>query len=186
MLARWERWPRSSKLLDLRTCPVIFFTAVSYLKGALLLIQHFLGLPIYTMWLVNKSMGSADCDELSGCMNSVYFEHKRKTRTISHQECLRLAERKYRILYRTGKWTAFKNDPLSGFFVASDKDSRNHIRYEGGWGGGCDNKGGGRGDSNRLGKLTCHNYGKLGHIARNCWSYSGGTSKVTQLKNSLE
>ena len=118
--------------LRLEDMPGDFFTAVSYLKGALLLILHFLGLPIYTMWLVNNTMGSADCDELSGCMNSVYFEHKRKTRTISHQECLRLAERKYRILYRTGKWTAFKNDPLSGFFVASDKDSRNHIRYEGG------------------------------------------------------
>ena len=62
--------------------------AVSYLKGALLLLQSCLGLPTDAMGLLNNVMGSADCDELSGFMNLVYFDHKRKTRVISHQEYL--------------------------------------------------------------------------------------------------
>ena len=67
------------------------------------------------MGLLNDTMGSADCDEFSRFMNSVYFDHKRKTRIIDHREFLRLAEAEYRTLYRTGSWTASKNDPFSGF-----------------------------------------------------------------------
>ena len=63
-------------------------TSVRYLKGALLLLQNFSGLPTDTMGLLNDTMGSADCDKFSGFMNSVYFDHKRKTRVISHQEYL--------------------------------------------------------------------------------------------------
>lgn len=63
------------------------------------------------MCLLNNTMGSADCVEFSGFMNSVHFNHKRKTRVISHQEYLCLTEAEYRTLYRTGKWTASRNDP---------------------------------------------------------------------------
>ena len=70
----------------------IMCTAVRYLKGALLLLKNTSGLPIDTMGLLNDIMGSADCDDFSGFINSVYFDHKSKTRMIAHQEFLRLAE----------------------------------------------------------------------------------------------
>ena len=44
-------------------------TAVSYLKGALLLLQNCSGLPTDIMCLLNDTMGSADCDEFSWFMN---------------------------------------------------------------------------------------------------------------------
>ena len=74
-------------------------------------------LPTDTMGLLNDTMGLADCNKFSGFMNSVYFDHKRKTREITHQEYLCLAEAKYHTLYQAGKWTASRNDPSSGFFV---------------------------------------------------------------------
>jgi len=77
-------------------------TAVSYLKGTLLLLQNCSVLPTKTMVLLNDTMGSADYDKFSGFMNSVYFDHKKKTRVISHQEYIRLAEVEYRTLYRAG------------------------------------------------------------------------------------
>ena len=70
-------------------------TAVSYLKGALLLLQNCSGLPTNTMVLLNEIMGSAAYDEFSGFMNLLYFDHKRKTRVIAHQEYLCLAEAEY-------------------------------------------------------------------------------------------
>ena len=89
------------------------YTAVSYLKGVLLLLHNCTGLPKDTIGILNDTMGLADCNEFTGFMNSVYFDHKRKTRVISHHEYLRLVESKYRTLYILGKWTASKNDPLS-------------------------------------------------------------------------
>ena len=107
-------------------------TAVSYLKGALLLLQNCLGLPTDTMGLLNDTMGSADCNEFSGFMNSMYFDHKRKTREITHQEYLCLAEAEYRTLYRAGKWTVSRNSPSSGFFANHGRQGRGR-----GDGGGC-------------------------------------------------
>ena len=154
-------------------------TAVSYLKGALLLLQNCSGLPTDTMGLLNDTMGSADCAEFSGFMNSVYFDHKRKTRVIPHQEYLRLAEAEYRTLYRAGKWTASKNDPASGFFVDGGRGQGQGDGGRGGRGGrgrgeGGRGRGGGR-TTNRWSRLSCHNCGKLGHIARNCWALGGGS-----------
>jgi len=74
--------------------------AVNCLKGALLLLQDYSGLPINTMGLLNDNMGSADCNKLSGFMNSVYFDHKKKTRITLYQEYLRLAEAERCTLYR--------------------------------------------------------------------------------------
>ena len=76
------------------------YTAVGYLKGALMLLHNRSELPTDTMGLLNNIMISSDCDEFSGFMNSVYYDHKRKTRLINHSEYLRLAEAEYRTLYR--------------------------------------------------------------------------------------
>ena len=136
------------------------------------------------MSLLNDTMGSADCDKFRGFMTSVYLDHKRKTRVISHQEYLRLAEIEYRTLYRAGKWTASRNDPTSGFFV--DHGGRGYGRGESrdrGRGRGDGGQGGGH-NTNRWSRLSCHNYGRLGHISCNCWS-PGGDSEGQGLSNEV-
>ena len=109
-------------------------TAVSYLKGALLLLKNTSVLPTDTMGLMNDIMESADCDDFSGFMNSVYFDHKKKTRVIAHQEFLRLAEVEYRTRYRIGKCTASRSDPTFGIFV--DHGGLGRGRGDGGHGRG--------------------------------------------------
>jgi len=143
-------------------------------KGVSLLLNNCSELPADTMVLLNDTMGSADCDEFSVFMRSVYFDHKWKTRVITHQEYLRLAESEYRTLYRAGKWAASKNDPMSAFFVGQPgrgggcgDSGRGDGRGNGGRGGGC-------GNGNRWNKLSCHNCGKMGHISRNYWSSGVG------------
>jgi len=74
-------------------------TAVSYLKGALMLLQNCSDLPTDTMGLLNNIIISADCDEFSGFMNLVYYNHKRRTRLINHSKYLRLAKAEYRTFY---------------------------------------------------------------------------------------
>jgi len=143
-------------------------TAPSYLKGALLLLNNCSELPTDTMGLLNGTMELVDCDEFSGFMRSVYFDHKRKTRVITHQDYLRLAESEYCTLYRVGKWTSLKNDPTLAFFVGQSGQGGGY--GDSGCGGGLGNVGcgGGRGDGNRWSKLSCHNCGKMDHISRNC------------------
>ena len=53
-------------------------TAVSYLKGALMLLQNCSEIPTNTIGLLNDIMISADCDNFSGFVNLVYYDHKRK------------------------------------------------------------------------------------------------------------
>ena len=60
-------------------------TAVSYLKGARLLLQNFSDLPTDTMGLLNNTIGLTDCDEFNSFMSSIYFDHKLKTQVITHQ-----------------------------------------------------------------------------------------------------
>ena len=72
-----------------------FCMAVSYLKDALLQLQNCSGLPTDTVGLLNGIIGSVDCNGFSGFMDLVYFDHKRKTRVIAHQEYLCLAEVEY-------------------------------------------------------------------------------------------
>ena len=53
-------------------------TAVSYLKGALMLLQNCSEILTNTIGLLNDIMISADCDNFSGFVNLVYYDHKRK------------------------------------------------------------------------------------------------------------
>ena len=51
-------------------------TAVSCLKGVLLLPHKCTGMPTDDMGLPNHTMGSADCDDFTCFMYSVYFGYK--------------------------------------------------------------------------------------------------------------
>jgi len=93
------------------------YKAVSYLKGALMLLQNCSEHPTDTMGLLNDIMISVDCNKLSGFMNSVYYDHKRKTWLINHSEYLRLAKAEHYTLYRKERWTTSVSDPASGLFV---------------------------------------------------------------------
>ena len=106
-------------------------TTVSYLKGALMLLQNCAGLPMDMMGLLNDIMGSADCEEFSEFMNLAYFDHKRKTRIIAHQEYLRLAESEYWTLYWSGKWTVSKNNRMSGFYAGQPSQGGGGRGYSG-------------------------------------------------------
>ena len=94
------------------------------------------------MGLLNDTMGLTDCDDYSGFMNLLYFDRRRKSRVITHQEYLRLAEAEYCNLYWAGKWTASRNNPVLGFFV----DHGGRGQYDSDRGGGC-----GDGDGGQIG-----------------------------------
>jgi len=149
-------------------------TAVSYLEGTVLLSQNCLGPPTDTMGFLDDTMGSDDCDEFSGFMNNVYFNHKRKLRIISHQEYFCLDKAEYRTLYQGRKWTASNSDPTSSFFI--DHGDRGRCRGNSGRGRGHGRearRGDGR-DTNRWSRLLCHICRKLGDISRICWAPGGG------------
>ena len=81
-------------------------TAVSYLKEALVLLQNCDAIPTNTMELINDIMTSADCDEFTEYMKSIYFASKRKKILLASFTCyLNTAESEYRTLYRARKWT---------------------------------------------------------------------------------
>ena len=104
-------------------------TVVSYLKGAVMLLQNCTVLPTDLVGLLNDIMLSAENTDFTSFMKSVYFDDKRKTRVIGFTEHLNLAEAEYRNIYRAGKWLASKNDPASGFFVKHDEESNNDDTY---------------------------------------------------------
>ncbi len=61
-------------------------TMVSYLKGALLLLQNCAAIPTETMGLLNNVMSFADCKDFTDYMNSIYFSSKR-TNTMGDYMC---------------------------------------------------------------------------------------------------
>ena len=67
-------------------------TVASYLKWALLLIQNCLVIPTDTMGLINKVMVSADYDEFTGYMTSIYFASKRESLVGGYMEYLDTAK----------------------------------------------------------------------------------------------
>ena len=99
-------------------------TAVSYLKGALMLLQNCDAIPTNMTGLLNDIMMLADCDEFTEYMKSIYFASKRKkTSLASFTSYLNTARSKYRTLYRTGKWKKSEADPDFGFmWVTKVKD----------------------------------------------------------------
>ena len=78
-------------------------TVVSYLKGALLLLQNCGAIPTDIMGLLNDGMVSADCEEFTSYMKSIYFAAKRTSSGQSYMPYLDAAEAEYRTLYRRGK-----------------------------------------------------------------------------------
>ena len=78
-------------------------TLVSYLKGALLLLQNCSALPTDTMGLLNDVMVSADCREFVEYMQSIYFASKRNNTEQGHMEYLDSTEGEYRTLYHKGR-----------------------------------------------------------------------------------
>lgn len=52
-------------------------TVVSYLKGALLILQNCSVIPTDTMGLLNDVMSSPDCDDFTDYMKSIYYASKR-------------------------------------------------------------------------------------------------------------
>ena len=53
-------------------------TVVNYLKVAIFLRQNCAAIPMDTMGLLNDAIVSADCDEFTGYMTSIYFVSKRE------------------------------------------------------------------------------------------------------------
>ena len=150
-------------------------TMVSYLKGALILLQNCDGFPTDTIVLLKNIMCSAECNELSEFMKIVYINHKQKTDVIEPTTYLDLTELEYRALYKGQKWTKLEINPASRFYVndagAVGTSVDNHTRVSddsrtgrgrGGQGGhdGCVGRGHGR-------NVDYHDYGKQGHIDHN-------------------
>jgi len=122
-------------------------------------------------------MCSAECDDFSLYMKSVYFNHKRQTKVITPMEYLKITELEYHTLYCTRKWTASKTDQSSGFFVGGypgQGGGGDNKKNKGSGGGGTYNKkGGGSVNKNIQAKITRHNCRRLGHMSRNCFLPGG-------------
>ena len=78
-------------------------TVVSYIKGALLLLQNCGAIPTDVMGFLNDVMVSADCDEFTAYMQSIYFASKRDSSSQGNMAYLDAAEAEYRNLYRKCK-----------------------------------------------------------------------------------
>ena len=111
-------------------------TVVSYLKGALLLLQNCGAIPTNTMGLLNDLMPSADCLEFTEYMKSIYFASKRINTIRDYMAYLNCAEGKYRTLYRKGKWTKASAPQDSGFTAGEGGDTQLYGRGGGGRGRG--------------------------------------------------
>ena len=94
-----------------------FGTVVSYLKGVLFLLANCGKLPTDSMGILRDTFCLSECDEFTGFMTDMYFEHKRKTNVFDYMEYLTLAKAKYRTLYRKQEWTVAKSDPSFEFYV---------------------------------------------------------------------
>ena len=96
-------------------------TVVSYLKGALLLLQNYSAIPTNAMGLLNDVMSSTDCSDFTSYMKSIYFASKRTGTVGDYMEYLDAAEAEYCTLYRKGKWTKASAPQDSGFIGDGDE-----------------------------------------------------------------
>ena len=96
-------------------------TMVSYLKGALLLLQNCGPIPTDVMGLLNDVMVLVDYEEFTPYMTSIYFASKRNSSKTGYMEYLDTAEGGYRTLYRKGKWVKVV-DPAKSGFVGDDNE----------------------------------------------------------------
>ena len=138
-------------------------TVVSYLKGALLLLQNCSAILTNAMGLLNDVMLSADCSDFTSYMKSIYFASKRTGTVGDYMEYLDAAEAEYRTLYRKGKWTKASAPQDSGF-VGDEPGGRGNR-------GGPGQSGTGQGNTRK----KSHNCGKVGHLSRDCWAPGGGS-----------
>ena len=67
-------------------------SVMSNLKGILMLLRSCSKLSTSTMCVLKDAVCSALCDEFSGSVPSVYFDHKRNTQIIEHNKRLQLAK----------------------------------------------------------------------------------------------
>lgn len=130
-------------------------TVVSYLKGVLLLLENCEAIPMDAMSLLNDVMSSADCQEFTAYMQSIYLASKRDNTVGGYMEYLDSAESKYRTLYRKGKYTKATVGQESGF--VSDADEADYF-----------NSGRGRGRSREYSRKKCNTCGRVGLLARMC------------------
>lgn len=153
-------------------------TIVSYLKRSLILLVNYGKLPTNKMGLLKDTFCSAECEDFTAFITSIYYKHKRKTNVINYMKYITLAKSEYRMLYQNQKWTVSKNDLSSGFYVGTPAT----INGITGGDGKCndnDNDGSGkkmrRRRCNSSGRKACHNCRKLGHLEADCWSPGGVT-----------
>ena len=97
---------------------------VSYLKGALLLLQNCGVILTNTMGLLNGVMTSTDCLEFTEYMKSIYFASKRTNTVGDYMAYLKCAEGEYRTLTRKGKWTKASAPQDSGFTADKSGDAQ--------------------------------------------------------------
>ena len=69
--------------------------AVSYLKGAIMLLQNCDKIPTDTMCLLNNVMTLVDCDEFTKYMKIIYFTSKRNKHLTTYTFYLNTAEPEY-------------------------------------------------------------------------------------------
>ena len=163
-------------------------TAVSYLKGALMLLQNCEAVPTDTLGLLDQIITSADYDEFTKYIKRIYFTSKRN-RSVpasSFTSYLNMAESEYRTLYCAEKWTKSKADPDSGFYAGNsinahpnldeDTNERNTSGVGAGEGRGLGSRHGhrrrgargGRGRGQGFQRKRCYNCDIECYVERNC------------------
>jgi len=92
-------------------------TIIIYLKGVVMLLDNRNILPTDVMGMLNDVMSSADSKVFSEYMQSIYFAHKRKIKTVTPREYIEFAEKEHRTLYRDNTWSTVKTVPDSSFYT---------------------------------------------------------------------
>ena len=95
---------------------------VSYLEGALLLLQNCAAIPMDIMGLLNNVMVSADYNNFTGYITSIYFASKCESLVGGYMEYLDMVETEYRTLHRKSKWMNKDTKPELGFVMSNESE----------------------------------------------------------------